>query len=148
VKRLSLALLAGLSGCALIEQLVPKEKEPPPGLTREATRIGRGREVMAGAVAMQDLLAAERTELANLSSLAEDGGVQDGGTVPDANLDFHRCFLDPATYGVWVERDDAGTRWHVVILPEAPCSEGVYGGGGQWKPDGESLEILEREIFE
>lgn len=139
-----LALCA--SGCAFIGQLLPKQ--PLPGLTEKAVRVGQGAEVMASAVAMQEVLRSVRAELDDAGALAPDGGVQAGGEIPEEDLDYQRCYLNPATYAVWVEPNDAGTGWHVEVFPEAPCSKGSYGGGGEFEIDGESFHVLKGEIFE
>lgn len=122
------------------------EIERPYGMTDSAMRLGRGPEVLAGAVGLQQVLNAERASLADSGSLAPDGGVQDGGLVPDEHLALHRCLLDPANYDIWAQPADGG--WHVVIWPSGPCNGDRYGGGGKFDIDGQSFEVINGELFE
>ena len=124
-----------------MSHLIPEER--PYGMASSAVRIGPGPEVMAGAIGMQQILNDVRANLEDAGSLAPDGG-----EIPDEHLDFHRCLLDPASYEVWVQRRDAGTGWLVVIWPKGWCNRESYGGGGEFEIDGESFQILRREIYE
>lgn len=90
----------------------------------------------------------ERTELDDAGTLAPDGGVQALGEFTEENAQFSRCYLTPSTYEVWVEPNDAGTRWHVEIFPAAKCSEGAWGGGGEWEIDSTTFQIIRGEKFE
>lgn len=138
-------LLVGVSGCALVNELI--HEDDPAGLGEKAARLGPGPEIMAGAIGMREVLSDERALLEDAGSLAPDGGVQSGGGIGDENLDLHRCWLDPKSYEVWVDPLGGGRGWRVVIWPKAWCNAKTYGGGGEFEIDGQSFQILRREIY-
>jgi len=117
-------------------------------MASNAVRLGPGPEVMAGAIGMQRYLDFVRATLEDAGSLAPDGGVQDGGVIPDELLADHRCFIDPASYDAWVQPRDAGTGWLVVIWPTGWCNKESFGGGGEFEVDGESFRVLRAQIYE
>lgn len=145
-----------LAGCALVSRIFPPPSEPPDEVSAAALRLPGAESLVAG-IALDDLLRTERAEIAELGGFTPDGGIrdpddggtpdQDGGWIPlDAFL--ARCYLNPATYEVWVELASARNRWKVVLMPRAECTKDVFGGGAFYEIDASSFEILNRERFE
>lgn len=149
-----------LASCALVSKLFPLEPRPespdwPLELSDAAVQLPTLR-TLAGGIALADYLRLERADFAGLGGLAPDGGVRepdDGGTGEDGgwtagDVEMARCFLNPATYEVWVDLDSATRRWRVVVSPIADCAMDTFGGGGLYEIDADTFEILSLKRFE
>ncbi|HEY8206190.1 MAG TPA: hypothetical protein VIG99_01825 [Myxococcaceae bacterium] len=148
--------MALLAGCAMLSQLFPSESPyRPDDISDAAVRLPGAESFIAG-IALKDLIDEERAETAKMGGLGPDGGVRDpdgGGSSEDGGWDhvaafIARCFQDPATYEVWVDLDRAARRWKVIVLPEAPCTVKIIGGGAEYEIDADTYEILHRERME
>ena len=104
---------------------------------------------------MQDYLRAEAAFAEDAGKLDSDGGVLPAD--PDAgwrqeDVQHTRCWLTPSNFTAWVNLDADGgalpSRWRVSILPSGTCNWPTYGGGAEYEIDGESFEILNRELSE
>lgn len=145
-----LMLAAAISSCTLLRDLL--REEPPLGVAHSAVPI-RGTEAMAAGVAMQDYIQAETAFAEDAGKLGPDGGVlpadPDAGWL-QADVDHARCWLNPSNFTAWVDLDGGPgpRRWHVSVLPSGTCNWPTYGGGAEYEVDGESFQILRRELSE
>ena len=138
-----------LAGCATLRALFPEER--PPFIPPEAAYV-TGANARAVGVAYDDWMA-YRAESRATREAIEDAG--EGGVVlPPEVRAVQECFDRSDAYQTWVWRGDAGTSYHVYILPmEGACfpkEEGSphYGDFMTYEIDATTFQILKREVEE
>jgi len=153
VRRAWPLLVVLLTGCATLRALLREER--PPFIPPEAAYV-TGANARAAGVAYEDWMA-YRAESKATRNTIEDAG-QDAGEgamviLPEARA-IQECLDRPGAYQTWVWPSDAGTSYHVYILPlEGACwprEDGAprYGDFMTYEIDATTFQILKREVEE